>query len=150
MLSNNNHNCCQLGSSFLNRNNPSTCPPPLSFCFFDGGLWPFRDGPDSDTDPLAPGFEFNDDACASLIAPLLRQKSICSFRPWLSVSSSLPQIGHSRSGTGEAPPLDPLDAGFWGAADVEAVEEGFGRLPPALPEFGGRVERGFERVELGG
>ena len=78
--------------------------------------------------------EESDAVCASLIAPRLRQKSTCSFRPWLSVSSTWPHTGHSRvagaatfgqEGTGGAVAVD--DSGFV----VDEAEIVFWGLCPA-------------------
>lgn len=48
-----------------------------------------------DLDTLCVGLRAEADACASRIAPLLRQKSICSLSPRLSVSMVFEQIGQT-------------------------------------------------------
>ncbi len=62
-------------------------------------------------------------ACASLIAPLLKQKSMCSFSPRLSVCMVFEQIGHVSSfkvsvTEGERDRLRP-DGGF---VELEGLE----------------------------
>lgn len=98
----------------------------------------FRD--DAADDVFETGF--NDAAWASLIASLLRQKSMCALKPSLSVSSVLPQIGqlHASASVAVRGPgtfakvvvagIDVL------SALRDADEVGF-----AVPDIGGLEER---------